>query len=1635
MSLLYAKVALATTDEVRKWQSADVQKVAEQLSQGWKEWTRVHRRLVECEVGEMIAQALKDDAPGATVYRALVTKDKDDEHTWHFDHDGKILGPTGRKFSGMVIVVSLGGDADDAFCRLGVIENNDRVTLSHEIKEHAIPSGDSHAIPIKFKVLTSIVSQARQHLACSVDAPPFATQLMGRPFAPTKVEYKPAPRDSRLNDDQEKAVQYWIGRKGAVPPFMLLQGPPGTGMLPVPLPPQPDRKCPPTPHPSPTGKTTTAVEMVRRSLSWEGAHLGVKKEKKIVCAAPTWAAVYQYAERFLDAKDKNKSIRVAMTGRNDGKRRTVMEPEALRPISVVTLIQDIQAWVDSEDRTYQGYKSLMKRIGDGAPVFYSTEDSQLSKENELVEDLPSNLEMRCGALGYEFQNKLKVAMLKEATVIFTTLNALGGKAFVGLPKHCVGTLIVDEAGQATDTDLFIGCRLSSDRLLLLGDHRQLPPTARSDGAKKGGLACSSLERLYERGDEDAPHKRMLTVQYRMPPEVVEWPNAMFYNGLLKTAKEASGDREGKPPPYRVIDVQFGEGATVGKSTSLQNPAEAACVTRVVCQLRSSYGLGADLRDVMIITPYAAQRDLLQRHLVNCFGDVPRERLPTVSTIDGCQGAEREHVVLSLVRTNRQKVNSFATCPKHLCVALTRAKETMTVVCHAEGLRIQSPKCAKLLLQHSKARPGCWEVLPRHCMTSHRGTIVGKRFVAEDKSGVVVQVGDLGYKVFHGDEVTLRLLDDTLGGKLVVDVKVEKEAAGRKEDIVCQIVNDRHVCFYAPHREDRGEILREVRALAQQAAGHLCNGATVVIGERQPVDENYFTLAVADKLFAEKLMTGVTVVRIPDADADSSEEGKMKKVPASLPQEPYYHNFVPIDDRFPDLRVDSRPVRELGLTYKSVVRVRLILDSERVRHPSRDEFWFADIRELPEPLGVENLLLESVGVDVEHEHEEPAQARVHAEEPVQEGGAFSIHQEGTRVFDNAVSCRKSGSGWEVTLYVADPSADDDLQKRLSEQLVDIRSMNKTTRLWPVGKLDGASLRRGEARRCLCVTFGVTSKGGVSKTGWTMQAPTIVRNFLVLPRLSWESFVTEHQPGQGPLLMGQAVGAMMQRTRYLEEATRTDRELRGPAHLMHYLVLCAKRAAAYALRPAGGVLFANARPALDEARRVLRSIGADVGNATERALCVAFDKQLPTLFGRSVKAAAAAASVRHSNRAMELERWSAEYVADVSVVSFTDPLHRFNDFYVLQQLKKACGFGGPAHPATPVVLHQRKLDELRRDRINRELKEARAPRTGVTQAMVTQVEHDRVSLFCDATDSLIEVLAKNLEKDAAKNATPFVTMYTACAVRGNRKTFMRHQRHHVVPYSKPEKIIGGMQVAGAKKRRAAPREKKPERRKPIEVWFAGEPPREKLARSMEDVHAAMVTMLQPYANLASCLRLPILGLTDRKWRYFCKKKVCPHRNSCRHGDRCNFIHPVRGVKPEELFKQHFDVLRKAAQDVSEDLSCVIVIRAPEVAATKAPEKVVRKKAEVLDAMVKKIQPDLALCLNLQRGMDGKWRFHVKKADCLQNGGSDALERAAKEVSEELSCQVVVLTLDRIAASACTTASPKTATDTWASRLARN
>lgn len=265
-----------------------------------------------------------------------------------------------------------------------------------------------------------------------------------------------------------------------------------------------------------------------------------------------------------------------------------------------------------------------------------------------------------------------------------------------MDEHSISfdAVVVDEATQCCELELLIalqhGCRLC----VLVGDHRQLPPTILSSVAHDGGMGVSLFERLLEAG---TPYS-MLTTQYRMHPAISAAPNALFYGGQLK---DGVGHLTPPPPPsgwvawpsswrsrpVALLSVPHGLESSVHRS--YQNRAEAKIVARlVVCVLKDAVASGksamSTAKGLGVITPYAAQARLLATQLqseVRGESEVLKAALKQldIRTVDGFQGREKEMVIISTVRANGKKSVGFLRDSRRANVALTRARRGLVVV--------------------------------------------------------------------------------------------------------------------------------------------------------------------------------------------------------------------------------------------------------------------------------------------------------------------------------------------------------------------------------------------------------------------------------------------------------------------------------------------------------------------------------------------------------------------------------------------------------------------------------------------------------------------------------------------------------------------------------------------------------------------------------------------------------------------------------------------------------------------------------------------------------------------------------------------------------------------------------------------
>jgi len=263
-------------------------------------------------------------------------------------------------------------------------------------------------------------------------------------------------------------------------------------------------------------------------------------------------------------------------------------------------------------------------------------------------------------------------VLERADVLCATLTSLGGTPLSSLRFPLA---LVDEATQATEP-LTLLAFLRAERVVLAGDHRQLPPTVLSQEAAAGGLASSLFERLLAlHGD---PVRQMLREQYRMNAELMELPSRAFYGGELRAHPSVAGRTLATvlpgttldAPPLLFLDTAgkgWEEVAPEG-SESLENPGEAEVV---IARARALLAAGLAPERIAVITPYRAQAARIAPVLEPLGIEA--------DTVDAFQGREAEAVLVSCVRSNAEGRLGFLTDLRRMNVALTRAKVHAFVV--------------------------------------------------------------------------------------------------------------------------------------------------------------------------------------------------------------------------------------------------------------------------------------------------------------------------------------------------------------------------------------------------------------------------------------------------------------------------------------------------------------------------------------------------------------------------------------------------------------------------------------------------------------------------------------------------------------------------------------------------------------------------------------------------------------------------------------------------------------------------------------------------------------------------------------------------------------------------------------------
>ncbi|KAF9435487.1 DEAD-box type RNA helicase [Entomortierella beljakovae] len=277
-------------------------------------------------------------------------------------------------------------------------------------------------------------------------------------------------------------------------------------------------------------------------------------------------------------------------------------------------------------------------------------------------------------------------ILGEADVICATLSASGHDLLTS-SSFSFETVIIDEAAQSVEISSLIPLKFGCKRCILVGDPNQLPPTVISQLATKYAYNQSLFVRLQSL----TPHSvHLLSIQYRMHPDISAFPSREFYKSLLKDGPgmaektRAEWHSNSIMTPYRFFDVYQGQ-EKIGLSHSQHNPIEAEAAAALLEGLCNGNPKLNFFRRVGVISPYKQQVRTLKEYFQRVFG---KEILEAVdfNTVDGFQGQEKDIIIFSCVRASSYGSVGFLADIRRMNVALTRARQSLFILGHAETLR-------------------------------------------------------------------------------------------------------------------------------------------------------------------------------------------------------------------------------------------------------------------------------------------------------------------------------------------------------------------------------------------------------------------------------------------------------------------------------------------------------------------------------------------------------------------------------------------------------------------------------------------------------------------------------------------------------------------------------------------------------------------------------------------------------------------------------------------------------------------------------------------------------------------------------------------------------------------------------------
>jgi ATP-dependent RNA/DNA helicase IGHMBP2 len=426
---------------------------------------------------------------------------------------------------------------------------------------------------------------------------------------------------SQLNESQVRAIDQIMATEDVA----FIHGPPGTG------------------------KTTTLVQAIV---------ITVKAEGQVLVCTPSNAAIDLLVEKLTEQR-----LNVVRIG---------------HPARVTE--QTLSKTLDARIATHPNFTELrslrkkLEQVRNQASKYKRNFGYQEKEQRRLLKEEARSLKSDADTLEFYIINNL----LQSADVICSTLV---GSSHPVMRGRKFKTVFIDEAAQSLEPACWIPM-LKSQRVILAGDHWQLPPTIKSIAAASAGLSKT----LFEKGILKHPEKAtMLQVQYRMHDAIMKFSSRYFYkDNLVAHTSVKSALLRSDQQPIEYIDTA-GCGYTEQQdpeTLSRYNLEEANLLIHLVEKLVEEIGMEEWLQQEIsmgIITPYRAQVDHLHKLADASPVLEPLHKLITINTVDAFQGQERDVIAISFVRSNEKAEVGFLGDIRRTNVAMTRARKKLIMI--------------------------------------------------------------------------------------------------------------------------------------------------------------------------------------------------------------------------------------------------------------------------------------------------------------------------------------------------------------------------------------------------------------------------------------------------------------------------------------------------------------------------------------------------------------------------------------------------------------------------------------------------------------------------------------------------------------------------------------------------------------------------------------------------------------------------------------------------------------------------------------------------------------------------------------------------------------------------------------------